>query len=52
LTEDVLESVATMLSRVVADWIDGAYTIFEDYQLVIKTYTRTQLDEMPEWNGY
>jgi len=36
----------------VNDWIDGAYTIFKDYQLVVKTLQRWQFDHMPEFSGY
>ena len=36
----------------VSDWIDGEYTLFEDYKLKVHTYQQWQLDEMGEFSGY
>lgn len=50
--DEDLSKVLEMLALIVSDWIDGEYTILEDYKLVIKHYTRTQLDEMQDFQGY
>lgn len=34
------------------DWIDGMYTLFENYQIEVKTMQKWQYDDMPEFNGY
>jgi hypothetical protein len=52
VTEKHLEMLAEMFASFVSDWIEGEYTIFEDYKLVIKRYTRTELDKMPDFEGY
>lgn len=51
------DALATMTELIVnglkmTAWIDGTYTIFEDYQLVVKTMQRWQFDRMPEFSGY
>lgn len=33
-------------------WIDGEYTVFEDYKIKVRTYQQGQLDEMKEFEGY
>lgn len=46
------ESIVNTLAEFVSDWEPGVWTIFGKYQLVIKFYTRQELDEMPEFQGY
>lgn len=34
------------------DWIDGEYTLFDEYKLIIETMPVSQFEELPEFNGY
>jgi len=54
LSNDQLEMMEQFITDTlrIADWIDGTYTIFEDYQIEVRTMQQWQLDQMPEFNGY
>ncbi|MGG4495842.1 hypothetical protein [Brevibacillus reuszeri] len=54
LSNDQLEMMEQFITDTlrIGDWIYGTYTIFEDYQIEIKTMQQWQLDQMGEFNGY
>ena len=53
-SDSKLNSIVSSLIELlgIKDWIDGEYTIFNDYKIVIETMSKSQFDEMPEFSGY
>lgn len=52
--DDALMQVAKSLQTILAvhDWIDGTYTLFENYAIVVETMSKERFDNMPEFCGY
>lgn len=52
-TEGQLDAVCSTLANIVEEWGKGEYDIFgTDYRLSIDFMTRSEIDDMGEFNGY
>lgn len=53
-SDSKLQSIARSLVELTGmdDWIDGEYTIFDNYKIIIKTMTVSRFEGLPEFSGF